>query len=121
MNQQAETQTPQTSQVSQLTEMLSSIVNGGKAKQAIKGVAKWITLAILIITFAVGVIGSFAWANFEMDKFTSFLPTFALFYVPLVVSIGASSVAKRVGENKEKEIEKIKEMEELTLSMRNQQ
>lgn len=74
--------------------------NSAIKKKPLKGIAKNMTIAILIITFIVGVVGNFTWANFEMTTFIDFLKTYAWFYIPLVGSIGVNSVVKKVKDKK---------------------
>ena len=62
-----------------------------------KGIAKYMTLAILAIAFIIGCIGPFV-KVFEMVKYTDFLKAFAPWYMSLIASIGANAVAKTVKE-----------------------
>ncbi|MGE0074126.1 MAG: hypothetical protein AB7S52_02780 [Sphaerochaetaceae bacterium] len=62
--------------------------------------AKKITLAILIIAFLIGCVGSW-FEVFNMDAFTKFLLTFSPFYLGLVASIGTNSVVEKIQEKKE--------------------
>lgn len=71
-----------------------------KENKPVKGIAKFITLLMLIIVFIVGIIGSFVWANFDMEKFVQFLPVFGIMYVPLILSIGSASIVKKIKEDK---------------------
>jgi membrane-anchored protein YejM (alkaline phosphatase superfamily) len=57
--------------------------------------AKKITLAILIISFAIGCIGSW-FEVFDMDAFTKFLIHFSPFYLGLIASIGTNSAIEKV-------------------------
>jgi len=66
----------------------------------IKGFAKTLTLIIIGITYIIGVLGSFDFMNFEMDKFVEFLPVFAYVFVPLLISIGASKIVEKIEDNK---------------------
>lgn len=52
--------------------------------------AKKITLAILIVAFLIGCIGSW-FETFNMDAYTRFLTNFSPFYLGLVASIGTNS------------------------------
>ena len=63
-------------------------------------VAKKITLAILVISFAIGCIGSW-FEVFNMDAFTKFLIHFSPFYLGLIASIGTNSVVEKIQEKKE--------------------
>lgn len=67
-------------------------------KKFIKGPAKVITLAILVLAFIVGVFGSFELASFDMDSYVQFLDAFAWFFSPLILSIGVGSSTKKIGE-----------------------
>jgi len=77
------------------TEINNAIKTASGGKK-IKGFAKWLTYGIIIVAFAVGVIGSFGVGDFSMDAYTQFLPVAALFVVPLIISIGASSITEKV-------------------------
>jgi len=71
--------------------------------------AKNITLLILIIAFGFGIYGSFEKAFFVMEDYTKFIETFTWFFAPLVVSIGAGSATKTLGElRKPKPTEEVK-------------
>lgn len=63
-------------------------------------VAKKITLAILVISFAIGCVGSW-FEVFNMDAFTKFLIHFSPFYLGLIASIGTNSVVEKIQEKKE--------------------
>lgn len=84
----------------QTLEQLQKMIDNS-TKKPMKGAAKFLTLTMLVIVFVVGIVGSFAWANFDMEKFTMFLPVFGIMYVPLILSIGAASVVKKVKEKEE--------------------
>jgi membrane-anchored protein YejM (alkaline phosphatase superfamily) len=57
--------------------------------------AKKITLAILMVLFAIGCIGSW-FEVFDMDAFTKFLIHFSPFYLGLVASIGTNSAVEKI-------------------------
>jgi len=69
--------------------------------------AKKITLIILVSYSIIGLLGSFKFLPLDMNAFATFLKAFSLFYIPLITSIGAGSVAKKI-----KEIKEIKENKE---------
>lgn len=79
---------------------INSAIKTATGGKKIKGFAKWLTYGIIIVAFAVGVIGSFGIGDFSMDDYTQFLPVAALFVVPLIVSIGASSITDKVQSGK---------------------
>jgi len=88
-----------------MIELLKESQNAGTKKKPLTGSAKWITLAILVFAFCVGVFGSFNAANFNMDSYVKFLESFAWFFGPLVISIGVGTSTKKLGEaitNKER-------------------
>lgn len=62
----------------------------------IKGFAKKLTYAIIILVTAVGILGSFTVIPFDMDAYVKFLPALAWLVVPLVVSIGANSAVDKL-------------------------
>ena len=57
--------------------------------------AKKLTLAILVITFLVGLVGCFL-AFFNMDKFVQFLGAFLPFFLGMVASVGTGAVVDRI-------------------------
>ena len=61
--------------------------------------AKKLTLAILVITFLVGLVGCFL-AFFDMDKFVQFLGAFLPFFLGMVASVGTGAVFDRIQEGK---------------------
>jgi hypothetical protein len=69
-------------------------------KKPIIGSAKTITLFILVAAFVFGVYGSFDKANFNMAEYVTFLESFAWFFAPLIISIGAGSATKSIAEKK---------------------
>ncbi len=75
---------------------VNEAIETAKGGKKIKGFAKWLTYIIIIVAFAVGVIGSFGLGNFSMDAYTQFLPVASLFIIPLIVSIGASSITGKI-------------------------
>ena len=68
---------------------------------SIKQPAKKITLAILIITFLVGLTGCFL-KFFDMDKYAKFLASFSPFFVVMITSIGTGAVVDRLKGDKKK-------------------
>lgn len=72
-----------------LNSMIEKIQTPPKKK--ISGFAKKLTYAIIIITFILGVLGSFESVPFDMAAFTSFIPMFSSLFIPLVLSIGINS------------------------------
>jgi len=62
--------------------------------------AKKLTLAILLITFVMGVIGSWFKA-FDMEDYTLFLKAFGVLYIPLIASIGGNSAMEKWTNSKE--------------------
>lgn len=89
----------------QKTEDVAAIVAALEAqkKKPIVGSAKTITLAILVLAFAFGVYGSFDRTNFSMAEYVTFLESFAWFFAPLIISIGAGSATKTLAQNKNNE------------------
>ena len=75
---------------------VNEAIKTAKGGKKIKGFAKWLTYIIIIVAFSVGVIGSFGIGNFSMDAYTQFLPVASLFIIPLIVSIGASSITGKI-------------------------
>jgi len=76
-------------------------------KKKITGIAKNLTLFILAVAFGFGVYGSFNAANFNIDNYVNFLGTFAWFFAPLIISIGAGSATKNLsGKSDEESSEK---------------
>lgn len=67
-----------------------------KYRKKVKGIAKTITLSMMVIAFLVGLVGSFKQIPLDMKDFTMFLGSFAPFYMILIVSIGANSVVEKV-------------------------
>ena len=55
--------------------------------------SKIITLLIPIIILLIGIAGCFI-SNFNMEKFISFLPTFAPFYIAFIGVLGAGGAYK---------------------------
>ena len=91
-----------------LNETIDSLNEGPKKK--IHGKAKVLTYSIIIITFIVGVAGSFDALPFNMDDYTSFIPVFASLFIPLILSIGVNSAMdKKYKTEVEKEKMKYKE------------
>lgn len=64
-----------------------------------KNVAKNTTIALLVLMFVVGAIGSFV-ASFDVDGYIDFLKAYAPLYISLIASIGANSAVKKVKEAK---------------------
>ena len=61
--------------------------------------AKKLTLAILVISFLVGLIGCFL-VFFDMDKFVKFLGAFLPFFLGMVASVGTGAVVDRIQDGK---------------------
>jgi hypothetical protein len=57
--------------------------------------AKKITLAMILIVFLVGLVGSFI-TTFNMIGFIAFIKGFSVMYIPLIASIGVNSGLKKV-------------------------
>jgi len=57
--------------------------------------AKKITLAMILIVFGVGLVGSFI-TTFNMSGFIEFIKGFSVMYIPLIASIGVNSGLKKV-------------------------
>ena len=92
----------------QLTELLKELrSNEPNKKKKISGFAKKLTTAIIIITFIIGIAGSFDAVPFNMESFISFIPMFASLFIPLVLSIGVNSAIEN-HDKAELEKEKIK-------------
>ena len=83
-------------------QKLLGVVNAQPQKKS--GKAKWLTLGVIIVVLAVGVIGSFV-GTFDMDKYVLFLGKFSIMFIPLIISIGAGSVAKTVAKKPEEKPE----------------
>jgi hypothetical protein len=62
--------------------------------------AKNITLAMILIIFGVGLVGSFI-TTFNMIGFIAFIKGFSTMYIPLIASIGFNSGLKKMKEKKE--------------------
>ena len=71
-----------------------------------KGVAKTMTLAILGVVVAFGIVGSFSFFKFNMNNYVLFLEKFAILYTPLILSIGGGKIAETVAKKKEEKKEK---------------
>lgn len=96
--------------MSKLNETIDSLNQAPKKK--IHGTAKILTYAIIIVTFVVGVVGSFEFEAlpFDMASYVSFIPVFASLFIPLVLSIGVNSAMdKKYKSEIEKEAMKYKE------------
>ena len=61
------------------------------------GVAKKLTLIILGVIALVGIVGPW-FEVFDMDKFTSFLDSYKLIYLGLILSIGGNSAVQKYKE-----------------------
>ena len=61
--------------------------------------AKKLTLAILVVVCAVGLIGCFV-DSFSMEKFSQFMIAFSPFYLGMVASVGTGSVVSKIQEGK---------------------
>lgn len=85
--------------ISKVNDTIKAATQG----KGIKGFAKKLTYAIIIIAFLVGVLGAFTFVPFDMAAYVSFLPAIALFVIPLILSIGANSAVEKI---KEKDVEK---------------
>lgn len=83
----------------QISEMLE-VTSKGKG---IKGFAKKLCYAVIILITLVGTFGSFTFVPLDMDAFVKFIPVLGFFIIPLIVSIGANSITNKI---KEKEVEK---------------
>lgn len=93
----------------QLNELLKELrANEPEKRKKVSGFAKKLTTAIIIITFVVGIVGSFEAVPINMKDFTSFIPMFASLFIPLVLSIGVNSAIEK-HEKAELEKEKIKQ------------
>lgn len=55
-----------------------------------KGIAKYITLALLVIMFIIGCVGSFI-DIFKMNEYVTFLKAYAPLFISLIASIGVNS------------------------------
>lgn len=87
----------------ELAKTLDELKN--KPKRKIKGFAKSLSYAIIIIAFLIGIGGSFEDVPFDMDAYVSFLPMFSALFIPLIVSIGVNSA---VDKHEKAQIEKEK-------------
>lgn len=65
-----------------------------------KMTAKNITLAMILVIFVVGLVGSFI-ATFNMVGFISFIKGFSVMYIPLIASIGLNSGVEKMNIKKE--------------------
>jgi len=79
-----------TEQLNQLLKSMQSV-----PKKRISGFAKKLSYAIIIITFIIGVAGSFNVIPFNMEAFVSFIPMFASLFIPLILSIGINSALEK--------------------------
>jgi len=82
----------------------SAFTNPDGTKTKITGIGKWFTLASMAIILIIGILGNFAFMNFNMGTFNNFVPVFALVLAPFVVSIGADGAIKRFNEGKRHQI-----------------
>ena len=57
--------------------------------------AKKLTLAILAVVCAVGLVGCFV-DSFSMEKFSQFMIAFSPFYLGMVASVGTGAVVDRI-------------------------
>lgn len=99
------------SNMGNLNEIIESLqkVPGKK----IEGFAKKLTYAIIILTFLIGVIGSFNVLNFNMNSFVKFIPVFSALFIPLIISIGVNSAFDKKNKTEiEKEMMRLKEKNE---------
>ena len=79
----------------------------------VTGFAKKLTYAIIIVSFVVGIVGSFEGIPFNMDGYVSFIPVFASLFIPLVLSIGVNSAMDKKNKTEiEKDLLKYKEKKE---------
>lgn len=69
----------------------------------VSGIAKFLTLAVLLITLGFGIFGSFKVAGFEMDSYVKFLDKFIWPTSTLILSIGAGAVTKKIVNGNKKE------------------
>lgn len=84
----------------EISNMLDEKITAKEEKKPAKGFAKWLTMLIILVCLSIGVLGCFAWVDFDMNKYTEFLPVFGILFVPLILSIGANSAVKKIQEVK---------------------
>jgi len=72
----------------------------------LSGIAKFLTLTVLLITLGFGIFGSFKVAGFDMDAYVKFLDKFIWPTSTLILSVGAGTITKRLTEKKEKDKQK---------------
>ena len=63
-----------------------------------RGIAKKITLSMAVITFIIGIVGSWEKIPLDMDDYTNFVESFGMIYFPIILSIGAAKIAKNFKE-----------------------
>jgi hypothetical protein len=66
------------------------------------GVAKFLTLAAVVLMLGFGILGSFDFAGFDMTKYTLFLDKFIWIISPLIVSVGAGTAVDKITEANKK-------------------
>lgn len=64
-----------------------------------KNIAKYITLAILVVAFVIGCLGPW-FKVFDMGKYDTFLSAYTPLYVTLITSIGAHKIVETIQNNK---------------------
>jgi len=76
--------------------------------RVLKGVAKHMTIFVLMGTFLLGSLGSFDFVPFDMTAYVLFLENFMWLFLALILSIGTNSVVKTIKEkeNVQKPVEK---------------
>jgi len=84
-----------------MKEMIDQFSSGDGVKDAKKssGLAKFITIFIIILITAIGIFGCFIPTIFSMASYALFLEKFAWIFLPLLVSIGANTGIKKVISN----------------------
>ena len=76
------------------------LLEQSKSTKGIKGFAKKLTYAILIIILLAGLVGAYGIVKtFIMDDFIRFIEAFAWLFIPFILSIGANSAIDRREKN----------------------
>lgn len=75
---------------------INDVIKVATQGKGIKGFASKLTYAIIIVSFLVGIIGSFGLWGFDMDAYVKFLPAIGFLVVPLIISIGTNSAVTKI-------------------------
>ena len=84
----------------EISNMLDEKITKKEEKKPAKGLAKWLTMFTILVCLGIGILGCFAFVNFNMANYVEFLPVFGILFVPLILSIGANSAVKKIQETR---------------------